>query len=228
MLYHVWWCLPENVSLPVAFVVLALSQIFYAGYQKIFSRVLADTLVSSGGSWRPSSEAFCQATTDLLTETRNCAWKVSGTQLGTVSPATLQMNHSCLQRCSFVIHSLLTISFALVTLCWKWNCSCEADMPLGIDIFANKGGKYSMCIVFVWYFSVIIFVLVLFRPPPLFRVDADKGFNYSFADEAFVCQKKNHLQVFDRTKVIYGKYLFWFVSLFMIEHYQFMPFKCTD
>ncbi|CAH3183656.1 unnamed protein product, partial [Porites evermanni] len=32
-------------------------------------------------------------------------------------------------------------------------------------------------------------------PPPLFRVDADKGFNYSFADEAFVCQKKNHLQV---------------------------------
>jgi len=35
----------------------------------------------------------------------------------------------------------------------------------------------------------------LFRPPPQFRVDADKGFNYSFADEAFVCQKKNHLQV---------------------------------
>ena len=227
MLYHVWWCLPENVSLPVAFVVLALSPIFYPGYQKIFSYVLADTLVSLGGSWRPSSEAFCQATIDL-TETRNCAWKVSGTQLGTVSPATLQMNHSCLQRCSFVIHSLFTISFALVTLCWKWNCSCESDMPLGIDIFGNKGGKYSMCIVFVWYFSVIIFVLVLFRPPPLFRVDADKGFNYSFADEAFVCQKKNHLQVFDRTKVIYGKYLFWFVSLFMIEHYQFMPFKCTD
>lgn len=46
---------------------------------------------------------------------------------------------------------------------------------------------------------MMMFVLVLFRPPPLFRVDADKGFNYSFADEAFVCQKKNHLQVFDDT-----------------------------
>lgn len=55
---------------------------------------------------------------------------------------------------------------------------------------------------------MMMFVLVLFRPPALFRVDADKGFNYSFADEAFVCQKKNHLQVFDDTKVIYGKYLF--------------------
>ncbi|XP_044184958.1 myelin regulatory factor-like isoform X2 [Acropora millepora] len=32
-------------------------------------------------------------------------------------------------------------------------------------------------------------------PLPQFRVDADKGFTYSFSDEAFVCQKKNHLQV---------------------------------
>ncbi|XP_032240680.2 myelin regulatory factor [Nematostella vectensis] len=32
-------------------------------------------------------------------------------------------------------------------------------------------------------------------PPPDFRVDADKGFNFSFADDAFVCQKKNHFQI---------------------------------
>ncbi|XP_064480288.1 myelin regulatory factor-like protein isoform X2 [Ornithodoros turicata] len=32
-------------------------------------------------------------------------------------------------------------------------------------------------------------------PPAIFRVDADKGFNFSNADEAFVCQKKNHFQV---------------------------------
>lgn len=32
-------------------------------------------------------------------------------------------------------------------------------------------------------------------PPAVFHVDADKGFNYSNADEAFVCQKKNHFQV---------------------------------
>ena len=28
-----------------------------------------------------------------------------------------------------------------------------------------------------------------------YRVDADKGFNFSNADDAFVCQKKNHFQV---------------------------------
>ncbi|KAM6984782.1 LOW QUALITY PROTEIN: myelin regulatory factor-like protein [Aplochiton taeniatus] len=32
-------------------------------------------------------------------------------------------------------------------------------------------------------------------PPPGYHVDTDKGFNYSTADEAFVCQKKNHFQV---------------------------------
>ncbi|XP_031438617.1 myelin regulatory factor-like protein isoform X2 [Clupea harengus] len=32
-------------------------------------------------------------------------------------------------------------------------------------------------------------------PPPGYHVDTDKGFNYSSADEAFVCQKKNHFQV---------------------------------
>ncbi|RWS17637.1 myelin regulatory factor-like protein [Dinothrombium tinctorium] len=32
-------------------------------------------------------------------------------------------------------------------------------------------------------------------PTPHYRVDADKGFNFSNADDAFVCQKKNHFQV---------------------------------
>uniref|UniRef100_A0A4W4H381 Myelin regulatory factor like n=1 Tax=Electrophorus electricus TaxID=8005 RepID=A0A4W4H381_ELEEL len=32
-------------------------------------------------------------------------------------------------------------------------------------------------------------------PPTGYHVDADKGFSYSAADEAFVCQKKNHFQV---------------------------------
>uniref|UniRef100_A0AAR2LUL0 Myelin regulatory factor n=1 Tax=Pygocentrus nattereri TaxID=42514 RepID=A0AAR2LUL0_PYGNA len=32
-------------------------------------------------------------------------------------------------------------------------------------------------------------------PMPTYRVDADKGFNFSLADDAFVCQKKNHFQV---------------------------------
>ncbi|KAK6292363.1 hypothetical protein J4Q44_G00369470 [Coregonus suidteri] len=32
-------------------------------------------------------------------------------------------------------------------------------------------------------------------PSPGYHVDTDKGFNYSAADESFVCQKKNHFQV---------------------------------
>lgn len=32
-------------------------------------------------------------------------------------------------------------------------------------------------------------------PMQTYRVDADKGFNFSLADDAFVCQKKNHFQV---------------------------------
>lgn len=40
-----------------------------------------------------------------------------------------------------------------------------------------------------------IFLSFLSRPVPHYRVDADKGFNFSNADDAFVCQKKNHFQV---------------------------------
>ncbi|XP_044017955.1 myelin regulatory factor-like isoform X2 [Aphidius gifuensis] len=32
-------------------------------------------------------------------------------------------------------------------------------------------------------------------PNPHYRVDADKGFNFSNSDDAFVCQKKNHFQI---------------------------------
>lgn len=32
-------------------------------------------------------------------------------------------------------------------------------------------------------------------PMLTYRVDADKGFNFSVGDDAFVCQKKNHFQV---------------------------------
>ena len=36
---------------------------------------------------------------------------------------------------------------------------------------------------------------MLSRPAPQYRVDADKGFNFSVSDDSFVCQKKNHFQV---------------------------------
>ncbi|XP_044763385.1 myelin regulatory factor [Coccinella septempunctata] len=39
-------------------------------------------------------------------------------------------------------------------------------------------------------------------PVPHYRVDADKGFNFSTADDAFVCQKKNHFQITCHVQVI--------------------------
>ena len=36
---------------------------------------------------------------------------------------------------------------------------------------------------------------MFYRPTPHYRVDADKGFNFSNSDDAFVCQKKNHFQI---------------------------------
>ncbi|XP_024083163.1 myelin regulatory factor isoform X2 [Cimex lectularius] len=39
-------------------------------------------------------------------------------------------------------------------------------------------------------------------PSPHYRVDADKGFNFSNTDDAFVCQKKNHFQITCHTQLI--------------------------
>lgn len=39
-------------------------------------------------------------------------------------------------------------------------------------------------------------------PIPHYRVDADKGFNFSNSDDAFVCQKKNHFQVKEQRPII--------------------------
>ncbi|XP_050527388.1 myelin regulatory factor-like protein isoform X3 [Daktulosphaira vitifoliae] len=38
-------------------------------------------------------------------------------------------------------------------------------------------------------------------PIPHYRVDADKGFNFSNIDDAFVCQKKNHFQITCHTQL---------------------------
>ncbi len=47
----------------------------------------------------------------------------------------------------------------------------------------------------VSYYSFFTISSPVFSPMPTYRVDADKGFNFSLADDAFVCQKKNHFQV---------------------------------
>ena len=57
----------------------------------------------------------------------------------------------------------------------------------------NSYSKISMNIN--EYTHSLIKFLLCFRPAPQYRVDADKGFNFSTADDSFVCQKKNHFQV---------------------------------
>ncbi|XP_026676143.1 myelin regulatory factor-like [Diaphorina citri] len=42
---------------------------------------------------------------------------------------------------------------------------------------------------------------LLVAPVPIYTVDADKGFNFSNADDAFVCQKKNHFQITCHTQL---------------------------
>jgi hypothetical protein len=43
-------------------------------------------------------------------------------------------------------------------------------------------------------------------PVPHYRVDADKGFNFSNSDDAFVCQKKNHFQVCINSSITLNQY----------------------
>ena len=45
------------------------------------------------------------------------------------------------------------------------------------------------------YVNIISLPDCSYRPPINYRVDADKGFNFSPSDDSFVCQKKNHFQV---------------------------------
>lgn len=60
-------------------------------------------------------------------------------------------------------------------------------------------------------------------PIPHYRVDADKGFNFSNSDDAFVCQKKNHFQVKERYPVIVKikqiKYIF---SVYLNSVYRYV------
>lgn len=39
---------------------------------------------------------------------------------------------------------------------------------------------------------------------PHYRIDADKGFNFSHSDDAFVCQKKNHFQITCHAQLLGG------------------------
>lgn len=76
-------------------------------------------------------------------------------------------------------------------------------------LFYFSSPQYSHILVFLLITFIMVSkgVLSLFgdilisfnvsnsRPAPNYRVDADKGFNFSVPDDTFVCQKKNHFQV---------------------------------
>lgn len=63
--------------------------------------------------------------------------------------------------------------------------------------YANS--EYSLIFYITYLYinfkCIVVSNCFFFRPAPHYRVDADKGFNFSNADDAFVCQKKNHFQV---------------------------------
>ncbi|KAI1309357.1 Myelin regulatory factor-like protein [Halotydeus destructor] len=82
--------------------------------------------------------------------------------------------------------------------------SCEEDF--GFDYNPGQDGPSSVyldstyqCIRFQIFqqpqWHTLLDADLKELPGPHYRVDADKGFNFSNADDAFVCQKKNHFQV---------------------------------
>jgi len=82
---------------------------------------------------------------------------------------------------------------------------CEEDFGFGYGSTAGDGppsvyglGPEYQCIRFQQFLPQTWHVLLdeTYKEVQFnYRVDADKGFNFSNADEAFVCQKKNHFQV---------------------------------
>ncbi|BFZ04236.1 hypothetical protein BsWGS_07275 [Bradybaena similaris] len=81
------------------------------------------------------------------------------------------------------------------------DCSVGDDDLSPYDIDSNGAFIESTYQVIKWLpFSQTQWVVLTDGdlkdlPTPHYRVDADKGFNFSVPDEAFVCQKKNHFQV---------------------------------
>jgi myelin regulatory factor len=97
---------------------------------------------------------------------------------------------------------------ALQTTCWE-KATIAALTGHRSNAFALASFS-SFSGTFCWititrnckFKSILLLVQVAFcfmqsdyRPLPHFRVDADKGFNFSNSDDAFVCQKKNHFQI---------------------------------
>ncbi|XP_025086102.1 myelin regulatory factor-like isoform X2 [Pomacea canaliculata] len=78
---------------------------------------------------------------------------------------------------------------------------CGADDDYSYDVDSNSSFMEGAYQVIKWqHFNTTTWNTLTdsnFKdvPSPTYRVDADKGFNYSIPDEAFVCQKKNHFQV---------------------------------
>ncbi|XP_069575304.1 myelin regulatory factor-like protein [Brachyistius frenatus] len=75
---------------------------------------------------------------------------------------------------------------------------CEADGTFGGGVGGPFPGSYQLL---TWnqyspeQWSTFYDGSYQTLSPPAYHVDTDKGFNYSAADESFVCQKKNHFQV---------------------------------
>uniref|UniRef100_A0A4W5K7L2 Myelin regulatory factor n=1 Tax=Hucho hucho TaxID=62062 RepID=A0A4W5K7L2_9TELE len=108
---------------------------------------------------------------------------------------------------SFALDSLLPLSIKNSLYC-GYTVNTEI---LGIPVHQAKKRKHSECPNSTLNSQILTGIikqepgrqaylclslsLSLSLPMPTYRVDADKGFNFSLADDSFVCQKKNHFQV---------------------------------
>lgn len=95
------------------------------------------------------------------------------------------INHnviSCMINCGLDEHS-----------CFDFNNQTNDSNQVYLESGLNQCIKFTTFQENTWYNTFDENHSPL--PIPKYRVDADKGFNFSNADEAFVCQKKNHFQV---------------------------------
>ncbi|XP_054737189.1 uncharacterized protein LOC129243848 isoform X1 [Anastrepha obliqua] len=121
-------------------------------------------------------------------------------KLGTSSPVTIALPAHAADITSTPTHSAASLSPALSTINSNQDNSLDGNntTPSG----GGEGGDSNAltpCIRFSpfqpqnWHKlcdQSLQEIAVVY-----YRVDADKGFNFSISDDAFVCQKKNHFQI---------------------------------
>lgn len=89
-----------------------------------------------------------------------------------------------------------TLTTDLTVKCTATPSTSAFDSPHLILLHAVPCSKSTLKKCKSFQQSIVsVLTNICYRTQISYRVDADKGFNFSNADDAFVCQKKNHFQV---------------------------------